>query len=513
MNSNLSYVYSAYLEGLNCKIIKVEVNIKMSLPRFTIVGLVTTTIREATERVRIAIENSGHFFPSTKNILVNLSPAGIKKDGTYLDLSIAVGVLLAEGLVSNKIDLNKTVVIGELGLDGSIKPMKGLINILIAIKKFGFESIILPKENQDEASFVSGIKVYPVEHLNEIIPVLDNKIEPVLFSGNTIFNPPKHFEPISLFNDQVLTLRALVIAVAGRHHLLMMGSPGIGKTMLAKYCSLLEPPITEEEFLDLIRIKSLSEHIHLSNLQSIQRPFRNPHHTSSDISIVGGGNDIRMGEVTLAHNGILFLDELGEFKPAVIQSLREPLEERKITISRARGHVTYPASFLLISASNPCPCGYYGSLEKDCTCSYERIRKYHTRFSGPFMDRIDIRLDVQQGLSQDRNLVEVDLNEIYRSIQKAKFVQDHRYQNTNYYFNGYIDGTEIEKYCVFSDETRLIWEKIKKEFFGSIRRLNKIRKISRTIADLDNSELIQQKHLFEAYTLNMDKIGLKKNAA
>lgn len=507
----MSYVFSSNLEGLNASTIRVEVNIKRGIPRFSIVGLADASIREAVDRVRIAIENSGYEFP-LQNILVNLAPAGNRKEGSWFDLSIALAILIVTDQIDVKIDLEKFMFLGELGLDGSVKPMKGLINVLFAVEKENFSSVVIPQENRFEASLVKHLDIFCISHLNELRDVLSQKKQKEEV-GKSYIPTPSELPTVHLYNDQLLAMRALMIAVAGRHHLLMLGNPGAGKTMLAKLASLLQPPVTEKEYLEILRIKSNSELILNEKSLSVHRPFRSPHHTASDISIVGGGRDLRMGEVTLAHNGILFLDELGEFKPQVIQVLREPMEEGKITISRVSGHYTYPASFLLISATNPCPCGYFGSNERQCLCSISKVKKYVQKFSGPFMDRIDLEVELNIYKNDNRKQELVDLKEMYDKIVYAKEIQDIRYKDCMYNFNGMVNGAELDRYFLFDRSTKDVWDMLKVQLSSSIRKLNIIKKVARTIADLEKSEQIKENHIFEALTYRSFQNYLVKLAA
>ncbi|MCB1193580.1 MAG: YifB family Mg chelatase-like AAA ATPase [Leptospiraceae bacterium] len=509
--NTMSYVFSANLEGLNASSVRVEVNIKRGIPRFCIVGLADASIREAVDRVRIAIENSGYEFP-LQNILVNLAPAGHRKEGSWFDLSIALAILIVTEQIDLKIDLEKFLFLGELGLDGSIKPMKGLINVLFSIEKDSFSFVVIPSENRFEASLAKHLNIYCVSHLNELKQVLSGN-KPKEEVGKTYTPVAENLPTIQLYNDQLLAMRALMIAVAGRHHLLMLGNPGAGKTMLAKLASTLQPPATEEEYLEILRIKSNAELILNEKSLLVHRPFRSPHHTASDISIVGGGRDLRMGEVTLAHNGILFLDELGEFKPQVIQVLREPMEEGKITISRVSGHYTYPASFLLISATNPCPCGYFGSNERQCLCSISKVKKYVQKFSGPFMDRIDLEVELNIYKNDSRKQEPVNLSEMYDKIVYAKEMQDARYKQYKYNFNGMVNGADMENFFLFDGNTKGVWDMLKVQLSSSIRKLNIIKKVARTIADLEKSELIKENHIFEALSYRSFQNYLVKLAA
>lgn len=507
----MDYSYSACLEGLDCRIIRVEVNMKRGIPRFFIVGLPATSIKEASERVRIAIENSGYNFP-LQNILVNLSPAGSKKDGAWFDLSIAMNILRLSGQLNIYKDIEGWLVLGELGLDGSVKPMKGLISILLSLKSKKFHSVIVPIQNQYEASLIKHLNIFTITHLNELESILEGKNNPIKSQSSILFEK-EELPEIELYNDQSIAMRAVSIAVAGKHHLFMVGSPGAGKTMIAGIAKKLLPPLSESEYLEILRIKSNTEFLVNENSIQSARPFRAPHHTASDISIVGGGRDMKMGEVTMAHNGILFLDELGEFKPAVIQALREPLEEGKITISRVNYHFTYPASFLLIAATNPCPCGFKDHYKKKCICSPVRLDKYYSRFSGPFMDRMDLVTELGNFREEERRTISTNLNEIYDDILKAYNIQRFRYSNESILFNGMVSGVDIDKYFKFNSNAQKTLSFMKRDPFYSIRKLNKIKRLSRTISDLEEEELIREEHLAEAIQLNQSEKKILKQAA
>ncbi|MEI1278094.1 YifB family Mg chelatase-like AAA ATPase [Leptospira venezuelensis] len=490
----LTKFWGASLEGILPFPVSVEINIKRGIPRFLITGLPSPSIKESSDRIRIAIENSG-FEYSLQNILVHLAPAGRKKEGTYLDLPIAAGILyLTEQLPSSE-KLERFLFLGELGLDGSVKPVKGILPILSRLENAGFIAAIVPFENRKEASILGKFPVYAISHLKDLVSLAKGEIKPEPKGEIKIRTEILPWKS-EFHKSQLPAIRAIQIASAGFHHCLLSGPPGAGKTMLAKLAHGFLPKIQDKEGIELLGISSLQE---VLSETEVERPFRSPHHTVSDIALVGGSTNLRMGEVSLAGNGILFLDELSEFHSRNLQALREPMEEGRITISRIRGSITYPASFLFIGATNPCPCGYYQTLIKECTCSVASIRNYQSPFNGPFLDRIEIFFHIGFLGSTDGEKVSINLKSIRDSIQSAADMQRRRlFRETGKLYNGRLRGEEVERMIPLSKECETyFWEAIHKQKF-SIRKAAHFRKVARTIADLEGLEDVILRNLEEA---------------
>ena len=498
----IAKVFSATTSGLDAIPIEVEADISSGLPAFTIVGLPDKAVEESKERVRAALKNSGVSTPSRRTT-INLAPADIKKEGPAFDLPIALGLLLTSKQISISDDIsNKTLFIGELSLDGRLRTINGVLPIAIMAKEKGFSNIFLPYENALEASFIPGLNIYPLNSITQLIshlkeeekiPKFKKKIKIISDELNL------HNYDFAYIKGQEHAKRALEIAAAGMHNVLMVGSPGGGKTLLARSFSSILPNMSEEEMLDVSRIYSVAGKLRGKYLVT-ERPFRNPHHTSSDISLVGGGQHPKPGEITLAHRGVLFLDELPEFGRSVLEVLRQPLEDGAITVSRASGSLEFPASFILVGAMNPCPCGYLNDPEKECICSPATIIRYQKRISGPLKDRVDIHLEIPRvkfdKLTDEK--VSESSKEIKKRVEKARELQKRRFKNTKINSNYEMKIPEIKKFCQIDEVSQNILKNAMYQLHLSARAYHRILKIARTIADLESSEKIKSVHIAEA---------------
>lgn len=491
-------VKSIGLSGLNAFVVDSEATLEKGIPSFSIVGLPDTSIKESKDRIRAAICASSIKFP-TGMLMVNLAPASTKKSGSLYDVAILISIVKAMGIITD--DLDDYAFIGEVSLNGNVRAVDGVLPMVIKARKMGLHAIFVPIENAYEASVVEGITIFGVETVRQLIDHL--------CGDDYIFPQSKYVPQDAVYDDtvdfsdvkgQYCAKRALEIAAAGNHNVIMIGAPGSGKSMLARRMPTILPPLTFEESLETTNVHSISGLVDRNTPIVVSRPFRAPHHTISPASLVGGGSIPHPGEISLAHNGVLFLDEFAEFNKKAIDALRQPLEDGFVTISRVSGTVSYPCSVMLICATNPCPCGYFGHPTRECICPPEKAKSYISRITGPVLDRIDIHAELAPVEFNDLTTTKKGESsaQIRKRVIAARKIQEERYRGTDIKYNAYIPPSKIQEICTVTDKGMKLFKKIFDKYEFNVRTYDKVLKIARTIADLENSEVITETHISEA---------------
>ncbi len=504
-----SRILTGSIVGTDAETVTVETDLSPGLPNVTIVGLPDISVREARERIRVALLNAGYRFPS-KRITVNLSPAGNRKEGTHFDLPIAIGVMTASGDISAE-EAERYAFIGELSLDGRVNPVQGAIALAIGLRNRGVERLILPAGNKQEVSILKDMEIYPVGHIAEVEAHLSGFQSITPYKGRPRKSPTGDGLAAGDFVDvagQESVKRALQVAAAAAHNILMVGSPGAGKTMMAHRLPGILPAMTYEESLEVTKIYSLAGQLPAEGGLVTVRPFRSPHHTISPTALAGGGTKPKPGEVSLAHFGVLFLDEFPEFQRKALEILRQPLEDEEITISRAFASVTYPAKIMLVAAMNPCPCGYYGHSTQKCICSEYQILQYLSKISGPLADRIDMHIEIfpvpyeELIEGENRNGKRIDSLEMRKAVEVARSIQINRYRKEKILYNSQLSPSLMEKYCPLDRESKQLLKMAFQSYNLTARSAQKIVKLARTMADLEGNENISATHVAEAISYN-----------
>jgi magnesium chelatase family protein len=495
-------IYSAATHGIEGFVVSVETNLEGVMPGYATVGLPDNAVKESKERVFAAIKNSGYVFPM-KRITINLAPADVRKEGSSYDLPIALGILAASGQIESD-GLDDTVVLGELSLEGEVRPIRGALSVALAAARNGYRTIIIPEANAGEAAMAPGIEVIAARSLPEIVDFINGDLDlsPTQVDISELFFQHSKY-PLDMkdVKGQEAAKRALEIAAAGSHNVIMIGPPGSGKTMLAKRFPTILPPLTVEEALETTKIHSVAGCLPPDQPLLAIRPFRSPHHSTSGAGLIGGGKYPRPGEVSLAHHGVLFLDELPEFKKSVLEAMRQPMEDARVTISRAMISTTYPSRFMLVAAMNPCPCGYFGDPHNECACSPLTVQRYRARISGPLMDRIDLHVEVPSVKFEELSSMRdgESSEEIRARGEKARQIQIERFRGRDgIYANAHMTTAELREFCRLSEESMNLIRVAMDRLGLSARAYDRILKVSRTIADLEGEESIQPPHVAEA---------------